>query len=136
MDLQNYRSMVNFKVLSPDELAEELCSRLPLREIDPDNNTVVDKQHVEINLSNREDRSFRVFLLDDNDMSRKYYESFPAEDYEPFPVIYLVIGDAGYLESNSNELFRDSFLLKGISEEQFEKGTVAARQYVDLLINP
>lgn len=136
MDLQQYRELINFEALSPEELAQTLCSKLPLQEIDPDDNPIVDKHHVEINLLNREDSSFRVFLLSDQEESKKYYDLFPKEDYEPFSGIYLILGDAGYIESNSNELFRDVFLLKGITEEQFEKGTVEARQYIDLLLNP
>lgn len=127
--------MINFETLSPEELAQTLCAKLPLQEIDPDDNPFVDKHHVEINLSNRADRSFRIFLLSNNRESKKYYDLFQKEDFEPFSGIYLVLGDAGYLESNSDELFRDVFLLKGITEEQLEEGTVEARQYIDLLLN-
>lgn len=134
--LEKYRSKVNFHYLTNEELLNAFDEKYALREVDIDAYPILTKSYIESVLEHREDTTARVFVLEKNAQSHHYYDVFRAEDFEPFPEIYILLGNKDYYESNCSEVFCDLFFLKGITEEEYEKGEVKARQYVDMLENP
>ena len=132
--LEEYRDQVLFRDITQEEFLQELKKQLTLEEISFEDEPAPGEPQLKFLKEYRPDDSFQVFRLVDDRSNQKYYKSFVKEDSGQ-EGIYLILGNKDYMETNSNELFEDLFLQRGIPEGDYCLGNARTMQYIDILQN-
>lgn len=129
--LDSYRSLVNFNYLPYEKLIAKLYQQLPIVEKNFSEISEIDQTHLDIISKTNRDTEFRFFILSRTNSTDSFYDVFVDADLEQN--IYLIIGNDKYLESNSNELFKMVYLLRGIPVSEYTDDSLFANEYIGFL---